>query len=331
MDMGAFAGVLVPVLTPFHDDLAPDRRRWVALCRALLDAGADGLAVFGTTSEANSLTAAERRDLLEHLVSAGVPADRLMAGVGSCALPEAVESARHALAAGCGGVLMLPPWYYKNPSDEGLFAFYAETVERVGDAALRIYLYHFPAMSQVPLSLALIERLIVAYPDTIVGIKDSGGDWANTQAMIERFPGFGVFCGSESFLLATLRHGGQGCITATGNVNVKGIQDVVQAWQGREGPAADRNREGPAADRSADPGGPDADDLQRRATAIRALFTPAPAIPLMKAFLAHRTGDVGWLTVRPPFRPAEPAAGARIDAGLRAAGYDPGRLFASLR
>lgn len=321
MGTRGFAGVLVPVLTPFHDGLAPDRRRWVALCRALLDAGADGLAVFGTTSEANSLTAAERRDLLEHLISAGVPAERLMAGVGSCALPEAVGNARHALANRCGGVLMLPPWYYKNPSDDGLFAFYAETVERVGDAALRIYLYHFPAMSQVPLSLGLIERLIAAYPDTIVGIKDSGGDWANTQAMIERFPGFDVFCGSEEFLLATLRHGGRGCITAVGNVNVHAINTLYLAWRngdGAAGKALSRHRA-------------DADAQQERVSAIRALFTRGPTIPLLKAVLARHTGDPGWTHVRPPFCPADAAAAERLDSELRAAGYDPGPLFDSLR
>lgn len=321
MGTRGFAGVLVPVLTPFHDDLAPDRRRWVALCRALLDAGADGLAVFGTTSEANSLTAAERRGLLEHLLSAGVPAERLMVGIGSCALPEAVENARHAVAAGCGGVLMLPPWYYKNPSDDGLFAFYAETIQRVGDAALHIYLYHFPAMSQVPLSLDLIARLIAAYPETVVGIKDSGGDWSNTHDLIERFPGFEVFCGSEEFLLATLRRGGRGCITAVGNVNVHAINILYLAWRNGDGAAGNdlsRHRA-------------DADAQQERVSAIRALFTRGPTIPLLKAVLARHTGDPGWTHVRPPFRPADTAAAERLDAELRAASYDPGPLFASLR
>src|SRR5439155_11919801 len=121
----------------------------------------------------------------------------------------------------CAGVLMLPPFYYKNVSDEGLFRSYAEVIERVGDARLRIYLYHIPPVSQVPISLALIERLLDAYPGTIAGIKDSSGDWNNTHAMLERFQpqGFDVFAGSETFLLATLRGGGAGCISATANVN----------------------------------------------------------------------------------------------------------------
>lgn len=282
-----FAGVLVPVLTPFGNDLAPDASRLIALCRALLASGADGLAVFGTTSEANSMSAGERRDLLDRLLAADIPPARLMPGVGSCALPEAAACARHATSAGCGGVLMLPPWYYKNPTDDGLFAFYAETIERVGDNALRIYLYHFPAMSQVPLSFGLIERLLTAYPGIVVGIKDSGGDWNHTAGLLQRFPGFEVFCGSEDFLLETLRHGGRGCITATGNINVSAIKDLVLQWRG-----------------GADPS--DLEDRQRRLSQVRAAFSPAPAIPLMKAFLALHTGDPTWTTVRPPSAPPTP-------------------------
>ena len=156
---------------------------------------------------ANSLTVAERLGLLDALVEAGLPAARMMPGTGTCALPDTVELTRRAVAHGCGGVLMLPPFYYKDVSDDGLFASYAEVIERVGDSRLRVYLYHIPPVSRVPLSLALIERLLHRYPGTVAGIKDSSGDWDNTRAMLERFQprGFDVFSGSETFLLATLR------------------------------------------------------------------------------------------------------------------------------
>src|SRR5262249_39928583 len=143
------------------------------------------------------------------------------------------ELTRRAVDLGCAGVLMLPPFYYKDVSDEGLFRSYAEVIERVGDSRLRIYLYHIPPVAQVPIRLSLIERLLKAYPTAIAGIKDSSGDWNNTHAMLEQFQphGFDVFSGSESFLLATLRGGGVGCITAAGNVNPGPIARLAQTWQ----------------------------------------------------------------------------------------------------
>ena len=171
--------------------------------------------------------------LLETLVGADIPVDRLMPGTGCSALTDTVELTRHALSLGVNNVLTLPPFFYKGVTDEGLFRSYAQIIERVGSDALRIYLYHIPPVSQVPLSLALIERLLAAFPGVIAGVKDSSGDWSNTQAMLERFQphGFDVFAGSENFLLATMRAGGVGCITATGNVNPAAIVQLYRHWQ----------------------------------------------------------------------------------------------------
>jgi 4-hydroxy-tetrahydrodipicolinate synthase len=217
-------GVLAPVITPFLRDLRPDPARLIAHCRWLL-AQDVGLAVFGTNSEANSLTVPEKRALIDALIDAGIPPSRMMPGTGCCAFPDTVELTRRAVQAGCAGVLMLPPFYYKGVSDDGLFAAYAEVIERVADDRLRIYLYHIPPVSQVPISLALIERLLARYPRAVAGIKDSSGNFDNTRAMLERFApqGFAVFSGSETFLLATLRGGGAGCISATANVNPAAI------------------------------------------------------------------------------------------------------------
>ena len=166
------------------------------------------------------MSTGEKLELLDALTEAGIAAERMMPGTGCCALSDSLALTRKAVELGCAGVLMLPPFYYKGVSDEGLFRSYAEIIERVGDARLRIYLYHIPQVAQVPISLALIERLLKAYPGTIAGVKDSSGDWDNTRAMLERFQpqGFDVFAGSETFLLATLRGGGAGCISATANV-----------------------------------------------------------------------------------------------------------------
>ena len=199
-------GVLSPVVTPFDADLKPDAARLVRQCQWLL-ANDVGLAVFGTNSEANSLSTREKVELLDALAQAGIPGARMMPGTGCCALSDSVELSRKAVEVGAGGVLMLPPFYYKGVSDEGLFRNYAELIERVGDDRLRVYLYHIPQVSNVPITLTLIERLLKEFPGIIAGVKDSSGNWDNTKAMLDDFQpqGFDVFPGSETFLLAALR------------------------------------------------------------------------------------------------------------------------------
>lgn len=271
-------GVLSPVLTPFNSDYTPSTPRFMKHCQSLVEQGV-GLAVFGTNSEANSLSVKEKRLLLDALVESGLPTERIMPGTGCCAITDSIELSQHATELGCAGVLMLPPFYYKGMSDEGLYRNYATIIDRIADDRLQIYLYHIPQVSQVPISLDLIERLLKAYPQNIAGIKDSSGDWNNTQAMLERFQpqGFDVFAGSEAFLLATLRAGGAGCITATGNVNAAEIARLANTWQDD-----------------------DADAQQERLNVIRGIFSKYPMIPAMKAAIAAETGDAGWFNVRPP-------------------------------
>jgi len=276
--MTRISGVLSPVVTPFYEDSSPDAGRFVRHCRWLVDNHV-GLAVFGTNSEANSLAVGERIDLLEQLAGSGVDPARMMPGTGCCALTDSVRLTSHAVKLGCAGVLMLPPFYYKGVSDEGLFRNFAEIVERVSDARLAIYVYHIPQVSQVPITLNLIERLLKAYPESIAGVKDSSGDWSNTKAMLDRFAssGFDVFAGSETFLLANMRNGGKGCISATANVNPAAIHDLYARWKS-EG----------------------ADALQTRLDTIRLAFQKYPMIPALKAAVAHWSGDPGWSRVRPP-------------------------------
>lgn len=271
-------GILAPVLTPFHANGSPDPDRFIRHCRWLLEQQV-GLAVFGTNSEANSLSVAEKRDLLDRLLTAGIPASRMMPGTGACALPDTIELTRHAVRAGCAGVLMLPPFYYKGVSDEGLYRAYAQIIDAVADDRLRIYLYHIPQVSGVPITLTLIERLLQSFPGIIAGTKDSSGEWANTSAMLERFQpqGFDVFAGSENFLLATLRAGGAGCITATGNVNPSAIVRLHQNWTDTDAQAQQHTL-----------------DLQRAA------FTQFPMIAAMKSAIALKTGRMDWIHVRAP-------------------------------
>jgi 4-hydroxy-tetrahydrodipicolinate synthase len=296
-----FHGVLVPVLTPFTRGGDPDSGRYVAFCRWLLDQGAGGLSVFGTTSEANSMSGSERMALLDRLIEAGIPAAKLMPGTGACSITEAASLVRHAVGHGCGGVLMLPPFYYKGVSDDGIFAFVSSVIERVGSSTLRIYLYHIPPVAQVGYSLDLVGRFITAYPETVVGLKDSSGDWSNTAALLDRYPGFAVFPGSEVFLLDALRKGGAGCITASGNVNVPGIRRIYENWRG-----------------------PQADALQTEATTLRKALQAYPMVPALKRIVAHFHNDPDWAAVRPPMLPLDQPQSQALIADLARLGFTLG-------
>jgi 4-hydroxy-tetrahydrodipicolinate synthase len=303
MTASKLGGVWAPAITPFRPDLSPDPERFARHAQWLLANGCSGLAAFGTNSEANSLNAEERMMLLDSLVASGVPAGRLMPGTGCCALSDSVRLTAHAVALGCAGVLMLPPFYYKGVSDEGLFRNFAEIIERVGDARLRMYLYHIPPVAQIPISLALIERLLQRYPGTVAGLKDSSGDWNNTKAVLDAFggTGFDVFAGSEVFLLRNMQHGGVGCISATANVNPAAIHQVFERWQ--DG---------------------DADALQAGITATRAVIQKYPMIPALKAIVAREFSDPDWVTVRPPLVELSPAQRESLGADLDACGFTMG-------
>jgi 4-hydroxy-tetrahydrodipicolinate synthase len=293
-------GVLSPVVTPFRKDYSPDTERFVRHCRWLLKSGCAGLAIFGTNSEANSMSVGEKRKLLEALVVGGVPPASLMPGTGHCALSDSIEMTRAAVELGCAGVLMLPPFYYKGVSDEGLYRNFAEVIERVGDERLSLYLYHIPPVAQVGISLGLVENLLSKYPGIVAGVKDSSGDWSNTKAMLNSFAksGFDVFAGSEVFLLDNMRNGGKGCITATGNINPGPIAEVYRNW------------------RSAD-----ADRLQAGITATRKIVQKQPMIPALKSAVAHFGNDPQWHTCRPPLVELNENQEKELITELKASGF----------
>jgi len=293
-------GILSPVVTPFNRDLSPDANRFVQQCKWLLSQNC-GLAVFGTNSEANSLSVNERIALLDALLAADVDPSRMMPGTGCCALTDTVRLTEHAVKAGCSGVLMLPPFYYKDVSEDGLFRSFAEVVERVGDSRLRIYLYHIPPVAVVGITPKLVERLLKAYPAAIAGMKDSSGDWNNTKTFLDAFAkqGFDVFVGSESFLLANMRNNGAGCISATANVNPAAIDKLYREW---------RND--------------DASDQQEQLNAIRKATGQYVMIPALKAVIAHFAKDPSWATVRPPLTPLTAEQAAKVVQDLQALGFE---------
>ncbi len=273
-------GVFAASLTPMDENLNVDGDAFAAHCRRLLDAGCHGLAVFGTTGEANSLSEKEKISALESLVEKGIPTEKLLVGTGACSLTETVGLSRAAIEAGVAGVLVLPPFYYKDVPDEGIFRYFSELVERVGNSRMKLYLYHFPQMTGgVGFGLPLIERLLEAYPDAIVGMKDSEGNWPRIEKICRTFPGFETFAGTERLLLDTLESGGAGCISATTNLTsrlARKVHDLHEAGRTDE-----------------------ARTSQNHLTELRKTMEQFPAIPALKAAMRRLTKEEGWRNIRP--------------------------------
>ncbi len=318
-------GVLAPVVTPFKADLSPDSQRFIAHCKWLLSQNC-GLAVFGTNSEANSLSLEERLHLLDELVAAGLDASRMMPGTGCCSIMETIKLTKQAVGYGCAGVLMLPPFYYKDVDQEGLYRYFSEVVQRIGDARLKIYLYHIPPVAVVGITAGLVERLLAAYPNTIAGMKDSSGDWNNTKTFLDAFSksGFEVFVGSESFLLANVQNGGVGTISATANVNPAAIYDLyVECIRSRKSDIGDRASRSVAAAStvSADR---DLEELQARLNVVRDVFARKSwrsMIAALKQAIAIYADDPAWRTVRPPLVEFTPEQAKTLATELSAIGF----------
>ena len=234
----------------------------------------------GTTGEANSFDTSERKAILESVVNEKPDFNRILVGTGCCSITESVELSRHALQNGVNHVLILPPFYYRNVSDEGLYQYFDQFIHKVNNPDLRIYLYHFPKMTGLPFSHDLIERLLADFPDQIEGIKDSSGDWDNMSTMLDRFPRFRVFAGSEVFLLDLLKKGGPGAISASANVTSLLAADVYK----------NANND-------------NAEFLQEKLTLVRKMIEKSPMIPMLKLLMSQIEGDENWINIRPPLTP----------------------------
>jgi len=291
--MTRITGLIAPNLTPFNADLSIAMDLYVDHAKSLLENGCSAIAPFGTTGEALSVGMEERMAVLEALVEAGIDPARIVPGTGLTSLADTAKLSRHATDLGCAGVMTLPPFYFKGVSDEGLFAYFSALIDAIDSSRLRIYLYHIPPMAVVGISVELAKRLNAAFPETVVGIKDSSGNWENTKRLLTEVPGLDVYPGSENPLLDALELGAPGCISATANINSAGIIATYKAA-----------------------GTPEAKQLQDQIRAYRAPFQDLGAIPAQKWLLAHRTGDSRWRVVRPPLLPLDDAQGKTLLARL---------------
>ena len=309
MKNALYGGVNAAVLTTMNADLSVDLDRMAAHSQWLLANGCDGLGVLGTTGEANSIGVNERMEVLEGLVACGVPAARMMPGTGMPSIPDTALLSKHAASLGARGVLVLPPYYYKNPSDDGLFAFFSEVVQRIG-SGLPIYLYNFPQQTGIQFTFALIARLLKIYPGVIRGAKDSSGNFENTGGMAKEFgkDGFEVYAGDDALLHGLLKVGGAGCITAASNVSCGWNQEVCQTWNSPTGDAA-----------------------QARLSAVRKAVISVPLIPGLKALKARHTGDARWHNIRPPHLKLTAEQQATLFANFDASGMILAKAACSAR
>jgi 4-hydroxy-tetrahydrodipicolinate synthase len=286
-------GVIAAVATATDGAGEPDCTRSIALARFLLDNGCDGLNVLGTTGEATSYGVSQRQAVMNAYRSAGLPLERMMVGTGAAAIADAVALTSHAAELGFGGALVLPPFYYKGVSDDGLARYIATIVAATADRPIPIYLYHYPQLSGVPWHPILIRRLLAAHSERIAGLKDSSGDMAYAREAAAIDPNFKVFPSTEAVLLEARSGAFAGCISATANLNA---DLCALAFHHGDGAALEA------------------------AVAIRKLFDGRPLVPGVKALLAHIHGDPAWARVMPPLGEFHAADRAAVVSG-----YDQAR------
>lgn len=296
-----FRGTWPALLTPLQADLAIDHARFAAHALQLLAAGCGGVTPFGTTGEGTSFSVAERIAALEAMLAAGVPAQRCIVGTFAAALPDAVALTRHAVASGCHGCLVLQPFYYKGLGDAGIVDYFARLIDQVGDARLRLYLYHIPQIAGVGLSHGVVRALKSRYPETIVGIKDSAGDLAHALALADAFmPGVRTYVGHELHLPILARRGSTGAISGVANLLPRTVSALVEQADAAETPAR-LARVGDLLDR----------------------LRPFGAFAANKGVMALHSGDNGWLRVRPPLQGLDLAGLERLRTALEGFHFDP--------
>ena len=291
-------GVITAVLTPLDRDLNVGNAALTRHIQWLLQRGNDGIALLGTTGEANSFSVDERLRILEVVLDDGIPPGKLIVGTGCCSIPDTVTLTRHAHIHGAGGILLLPPFYYKPVNDVGLQTYFSMLLDKLGENEVKIYLYHFPKLSGVTFSNKLIEWLISKYPENIVGMKDSGGDWPHMEDILKTFPGFRLYAGSEKFLLPVLKAGGAGCISASANLTSPDAAAVYEAWKKGSG-----------------------EKEQARLSELRDVLEQFPSIGTLKYIFAKLSGNQDWLNIRPPNVILTTEEGLQIERKLKELDY----------
>lgn len=283
-------GLNCALSTPFDKNGAIDLKRLAAHAGSVIARGCDGITLFGTTGEGASIGIGARHQALAAVAVSGIDMRRqVIAGVSAASIADTVEQARAAYAMNCRGLLLAPCFYFGGASDDGLFRFFASVFEKLGAEARDVVLYHIPGMTRNPISVELTQRLLQAFPEVVIGVKDSHGDWPATERRLKELPGLQVLVGDERQLANAVRHGGAGSICGLANVAPELLRPLAHA--GRDDP--------------------------RIAAMVEAVLGHS-FMPAIKALVAEALGDPAWRVMLPPLDPLSAAAArklaARIDA-----------------
>lgn len=298
-------GLWPALLTPIGKDQSVDTGRLLAHARRMIDAGSDGITLFGTTGEGPAFTVAERQSQLEALIKGGVRPDQIVAAITAVALGDAIQLGRHAAQCGVHRQMLMPPFYYNQPRDEGVVQAMSQVIEGIGDPALGMLLYHFPVMSTYGFSHAAIAELVRRHPQQVVGLKDSSGQLEHSLALAQAFPNLGILVGAEPHVAPVMNVGGAGSINGLANIAPRLMRRVIDH---------------PQAVSETD---------QQSMTGLLALLNVRPNLPFLavyKTLLAEQTGDDFWLSVRAPLSRLHPDEDQAIRQGYRALGALNDRL-----
>ncbi len=295
----AISGLWPALVLPLTADAALDTAHALAHAQALLAAGCDGVTLFGTMGEGPAFSATERMALLEAMLQGGVRPDQLVVTISAMALPDAIALGQHALAHGVQRQMLMPPFYFKHPRDAGIVQAVSEVIQGIGSDALRLVLYHFPAISVAGFSHAAVAELARRHPAQVVGIKDSSADLAHTLGLVRAFPGLSVLVGAEAHVAPVMCAGGAGTICGLANLAPHLMRRIVSQ---------------PALVSAQDAA------LMGRLLALQTLQSDLPFVALYKTILAEQSGDAGWLRLRPPLSPLEPTEDALVRTAYRAIG-----------
>ncbi|MBI29445.1 MAG: 4-hydroxy-tetrahydrodipicolinate synthase [Alphaproteobacteria bacterium MarineAlpha5_Bin11] len=275
------SGTFCAALTPLNKDFSINHEVYFEHCKRMLLHGSDGIAIFGSTGEANLLSLDSKMEAMQSLVDRGFNPSKLLPGTGMSSMNESIKLSNLAVKLQMAGALILPSYYYNNPADQGVIDYYTNIIESVNDEKFKILLYHIPQISGVPIKQNIIEALVKKYPDNIVGIKDSSNDLENMINTIKNFPDFCVFSGSDSLALPVMQGGGAGAITATANISVKLLSFIVKFAKN-----SDRSQELKKAHILQD--------------SIRKIVFSQEQISFMKAIMRINTKDSIWENIMPP-------------------------------
>ena len=281
-----FSGIYTASLTPLTSSYEPNLPALVSHVEQLFESGSDGVAILGSTGEANSLTIEQRLDIISYCGRTLAP-ERLMMGTGSCALQDAIRLTQASIEAGVFSVLVIPPFYYKPQSDESVIRYYSELISSVDDSRLRIIFYNFPKLSGYNFSTEILQEFKERFGDIAAGIKDSSGNWENMLSITKNVPNFMVYSGTETLLLNILREGGAGCITASANLLAPECQLVYQAWRNDQHNTAEQ--------------------VQKELTVLRKALESYQFVSELKGLMALHTGSEHWQEMLPPFIPLLPS------------------------